>query len=151
MGPTTRLAIASAMVVAADQVSKMLAHAGLLGTGWVEPVVNPDLALGLAGGPSSAESLLGVATLVLAGLVLRRRLLTGRIGVLPAALVIGGSMGNLLDRAVYGSVRDFIAGPGMVFNVADVALLAGVLLAVQPFRARRGTARRASAVTGSAR
>lgn len=59
MGPMARLAIASAMVVVVDQATKALAHAGLLGTGWAEPLVNPDLALGLASGPGSAQLLLG--------------------------------------------------------------------------------------------
>jgi lipoprotein signal peptidase len=137
LGPTTRLAIASAVVVVLDQATKTLAHAGLLRTGWVGPVANRDLALGLAGGPWSAELLLGVVLLLLVGLALGRRLLTARTGVLPAALIIGGSLGNLLDRAVGGAVRDFIVGPGMVFNVADVALLVGVLLALLPLGASR--------------
>ena len=141
MGPTTRLVIASAMVVVIDQVTKSLAQAGLLGTGWVEPVVNPDLALGLASGGSSAELLLGVTLVVLVGLVLRRRLMSGRIGVLPAGLVVGGSLGNLLDRAVGGAVRDFIVGPGVVLNIADMALLVGVLLAILPLVAHPGAAR----------
>jgi len=141
MSPTTRLALASAMVAMSDQASKTLAHAGLPGSGWVDPVVNPELALGLAGGAPSDELLLGVVVLVLVGLVLRRRLMGGRIGLLPAALIIGGSLGNLLDRALSGGVRDFIAGPGMVFNVADVALLVGLLLAVLPLMASGGAAR----------
>jgi lipoprotein signal peptidase len=137
----TRLAIASTPVVALDQASKALAHAGLLGTGWVDPVVNADLALGLVGGAPSHELLLGVLVAVLVGLVLRRRLAAGRIGLLPAALIIGGSLGNLLDRALSGGVRDFIVGPGIVFNVADVALLVGVLLAVLPLVASNGASR----------
>jgi lipoprotein signal peptidase len=141
MGTPTRLTIASALVVLVDQVTKTLAQAGLLGSGWVEPVTNPDLALGLAGGTSSAELLLGVAILVLAGAAFRRGLRNGRIGLMPVALIIGGSLGNLLDRAASGAVRDFIAGPGMVFNVADVALLVGLLLAVLPLMASGGAAR----------
>jgi lipoprotein signal peptidase len=149
MGPTTRLAIAFATVVGLDQATKTLAHAGLLGTGWVEPMSNPDLALGLAGAPSSTELLLGFALLVLVGFALLRRLATGRIGVLPAALIIGGSLGNLLDRALGGAVRDFIVGPGLVFNVADVALLAGVLLAVLPLVVHLGARPPVPAVAGS--
>lgn len=49
------------------------------------------------------------------------------------ALVLGGAIGNLYDRAFHGMVRDFIfvhIGPleiwPWVFNVADVALVVGV-------------------------
>ena len=101
----------------------------------------PTLPWASSSGTSSAELLLGACLLVLACLVLRRRLPDGRIGLLPVALIIGGSLGNLLDRAAGGAVRDFITGPGLVFNIADVALLAGVLLAVLPLIVSSGATR----------
>jgi len=52
---------------------------------------------------------------------------------LSGGLMIGGALGNALDRAVYGYVVDFlnmsccgIANP-YVFNLADVFIFAGVL------------------------
>lgn len=62
-----------------------------------------------------------------------------------AALVIGGAIGNALDRVRLGYVVDFIhahAGAAFdypVFNVADVAVLAGVALLLFDV-ARRGDA-----------
>ncbi|MBC8514764.1 signal peptidase II [bacterium] len=48
---------------------------------------------------------------------------------LPAGLVLGGAMGNLLDRMVRGFVVDFIAlGDWPVFNVADAAVVTGIVL-----------------------
>ncbi len=47
---------------------------------------------------------------------------------LPAGLMLGGALGNLLDRARDGAVIDFIdpmAWPA--FNVADVCIVVGVL------------------------
>lgn len=52
-------------------------------------------------------------------------------------LALGGAIGNLVDRIRYGSVIDFIDWYGMykgrevhwpTFNVADIAIVAGVLL-----------------------
>ena len=46
-------------------------------------------------------------------------------------LVIGGALGNALDRAIYGAVADFFSLHAFgyywyVFNVADVAIVLGV-------------------------
>ena len=55
-----------------------------------------------------------------------------RIGLM---LAIGGALGNALDRALYGAVADFFhfywqGYSFYVFNIADVAITAGVLLLV---------------------
>ncbi len=74
---------------------------------------------------------------ILVLLVLLHRVLTRKtIGtwlVIAFAFVIGGGIGNLMDRIVYGSVTDFfqirlgIIKTG-IFNMADVAVTSGVLL-----------------------
>ena len=47
---------------------------------------------------------------------------------LPTGLLIGGAAGNLLDRAVEGSVTDFVDLPlWPAFNVADAAITIGVV------------------------
>jgi signal peptidase II len=46
-------------------------------------------------------------------------------------LLVGGGVGNLVDRARLGSVTDYIRNGGHAFNIADVAILVGgVLVAV---------------------
>jgi signal peptidase II len=64
------------------------------------------------------------------------------------ALIAGGALGNLIDRIRDGAVTDFIrwrAGDHVwpIFNVADVALLAGVVVLM--FASRTTSQRRASA------
>lgn len=58
-----------------------------------------------------------------------------RIGAVALGLVIGGAIGNGIDRAAYGAVVDFVliyvrtAGFSFnwyVFNLADAAIVAGV-------------------------
>jgi signal peptidase II len=40
--------------------------------------------------------------------------------------IVGGSLGNVIDRWFYGSVRDFLSiGWWPVFNVADMAIVSG--------------------------
>jgi len=55
------------------------------------------------------------------------RLAAGSIG-----LIIGGAIGNAIDRIVYGAVADFFSLHAFgyqwyVFNVADTAIVAGVV------------------------
>lgn len=48
---------------------------------------------------------------------------------LPLVLVASGGISNLLDRFIYGCVRDFITVPFWPsFNLADGAITMGVLL-----------------------
>ena len=50
---------------------------------------------------------------------------------LSLALQLGGAFGNLLDRLRLGAVTDFIdVGPWPVFNLADAAIVTGLLLLV---------------------
>jgi signal peptidase II len=118
--------LVSAAVVAVDQVGKALAGAGILAGPGIEPVTNPTLALGIAGSSAPVELVAGIVALV-AALFLMRRPGSRPAAALGTGLVVGGSLGNLLDRALLGSVRDFLVGPAIVYNPADVALVAGVL------------------------
>ena len=48
---------------------------------------------------------------------------------LPVGLVVGGALGNLADRIRIGAAIDFIDPPlWPAFNVADIAIVAGVAL-----------------------
>jgi signal peptidase II len=108
---------------------------GFLGTG-----------AGLGEGARGALFLWGDAlvTLAAAGAALSTRFPTGQsVGL---ALVAGGGLGNLIDRLTMGGwVVDFLnvgVGPLRtgIFNVADMAILAGVgLLLVGGRRASPGT------------
>jgi signal peptidase II len=44
-------------------------------------------------------------------------------------LIVGGSIGNMIDRLYYGGVRDFFSmGWWPVFNVADMAIVTGGIM-----------------------
>ncbi|ESW61286.1 MAG: peptidase A8 [Rhodobacter sp. CACIA14H1] len=62
-----------------------------------------------------------------------RRENAGRWAQISAGLLIGGALGNVIDRIVYGAVADFlnmsccgIENP-YAFNVADISIFAGAL------------------------
>nr|WP_169712192.1 signal peptidase II [Paracoccus contaminans] len=67
------------------------------------------------------------------------RVRPGTVGQVAAGLLIGGALGNVIDRLAYGAVADFLnmSLPGWrnpySFNVADIAIFAGALgLVFQP-------------------
>ncbi|MBN1458970.1 MAG: signal peptidase II [Armatimonadetes bacterium] len=57
---------------------------------------------------------------------------------IPLGLIVGGALGNLLDRLRLGAVVDFIdLQVWPVFNLADIAITVGILiLALEAFRRR---------------
>lgn len=77
--------------------------------------------------------LLVVLSLVAAlGLGIWMRRAGSRLLAVALGLIVGGALGNAIDRAVYGAVFDFVhlhAGrwSWYVFNVADAAIVAGVI------------------------
>jgi signal peptidase II len=94
-----------------------------------ENVRNKGVAFGLGGDISAA--LIGATIVLLLGLLAFVASRSGRgwHAWLPSALVIGGALGNLADRVREGAVIDFIDLPlWPTFNLADVAIVAGVLL-----------------------
>lgn len=75
-----------------------------------------------------------------------------RLHSLALGLILGGAAGNAVDRAAYGAVADFVllhAGSfeWYVFNIADAAIVVGVLLIL--YGAVRDRDGRASRRTGA--
>lgn len=79
-----------------------------------------------------------VVSLVVAGFILylATRTTSGQvIARVGFALIVGGALGNLIDRAVYGHVIDYIlfhtpVWSFAVFNLADVFISLGAVLVV---------------------
>lgn len=135
----------SAVVLILDQCSKLLADTMLV---LQQPVaVMPLVAIRKAYNTGAAFSFLsdaagwqrwffiGLALVVIAVLVTwLRRLPAGQTRTaLALALILGGAVGNLIDRVVYGYVIDFIdfyygSWHWPTFNIADSAIFIGAVL-----------------------
>jgi signal peptidase II len=60
---------------------------------------------------------------------------------LPVGLLVGGALGNLIDRIGGGSVTDFIKLPlWPAFNVSDIAITVGVFALLYVLEGRRSNA-----------
>jgi signal peptidase II len=125
-------------VIALDQLTKALVRSGLeigeqrdllLGVDLVH-VRNSGVAFGfLAGG--GAVLVAGTAIALLALLVFFAINSGRRLVWLPTGLLLGGALGNLIDRARDGNVTDFVKFPHFpAFNAADMAITFGVVALV---------------------
>jgi signal peptidase II len=112
-------------------------------------VRNTGVALGMFQGRNSF--FLGLAVVVAAGLwVFQRRTdPTHRLVHLAVGLQVGGAIGNMIDRVRLGHVVDFLSFKIFwpVFNVADAAIVMGVVLLMVHFWQAE---RRAEAATSAA-
>jgi signal peptidase II len=143
----TPIVVIAGAIVVLDQITK-LAALDRLAPGVAVPVVdgvlsltlvmNTGLAFGLLSGLPAAwrwlVALLSiVALIVLARVAVRVLAGGGWFARLSVALIFGGAVGNLIDRARFGAVVDFVDAHYRgyhwpAFNVADSAITVGVAL-----------------------
>jgi signal peptidase II len=141
-----RAGLVLAGVLAVDQLTKALVRSSLQ-VGERREVLpfldlvrvnNDGIAFGFLGG---GQALVVVAVAAaLGGLLVFFALHADRRLIwLPTGLLLGGALGNVLDRLRDGAVTDFIKVPHWpAFNVADVAITAGVVALVISLDAGRG-------------
>ncbi len=146
--PNARFAYAlAALLVVADQLSKwwIVGPVDLPSLGRI-PVLAPFFNLsmvwnrGVSFGLLRADADIGRWGLALfsiciaVGLGVWARTLDRKLPALAIGLVIGGAIGNVIDRIRLGAVIDFLDFSGLyfpwVFNVADMGVTVGVALLV---------------------
>ena len=130
------------LVVAADQLSKIWIRSNLApgeslpetGLFRLTHVHNTGASFGLFQDQSftlTIIALIGIAVLLLFALLFYRRFpfLDSSLGKPALGLLLGGTVGNLIDRLYLGYVTDFIdIGIWPVFNIADSAITVGAIL-----------------------
>ncbi|MEO8166478.1 MAG: signal peptidase II [Betaproteobacteria bacterium] len=150
----------SALLVALDQITKFVIQRVLV-PGESIDVLPPVVSLVLAYNPGAAFSFLAsaggwqryfflvialVASALITYMMMKHR--ADRFLCFSLSLVLGGALGNLIDRALYGKVVDFVlirwpGGPALLdpwpaFNLADSCITIGaVLLIWDSFRRSR--------------
>ena len=140
------IVIVSLVALLADQGTKQWARHSLRGNGFVEIVAdylaleyheNPGMAFGLGRNIPGARFIFIGISLVVLYFVWRAVRQIGkkqRVGDLAFGLVIGGAVGNLIDRIYIGRVVDFIimhwhkTYQWPAYNIADAELVVGIAL-----------------------
>jgi signal peptidase II len=134
--------VVALVVIVLDQLTKAWAVAAL-SDGPIQVVGTLRLLLVHNDGAAFSQGrgfgwLFGIAAVVVSGFLWARRdLFAGAWGQVGVGLVLGGALGNLIDRLVRGdrwlrgTVVDFIDLQWWpVFNVADIGVSVGVVLLV---------------------
>ena len=130
------------LVVVADQLIKLWIRSNLatgeslfeVGFFRLTRVHNTGAAFGLFQGQSfllTIIALVGVAALLLYAFFFHHKFpfLDNRLGKLALGLVLGGTVGNLIDRIYLGYVTDFIDfNFWPAFNIADSAIVVGIII-----------------------
>lgn len=134
-----RFGVLALVVLVLDQVTKAIVRASLDPRESVEVfpgfsfsrVANEGIAFGFFPGRQTAVAVLTLVALsaiaiALAGLVARNATVAAGAGML-----VGGSLGNLIDRLIHGAVTDFLDFERWpAFNVADCGITIGAVLIV---------------------
>ncbi|MBU0978365.1 MAG: signal peptidase II [Patescibacteria group bacterium] len=110
------------VVVLVDQVTK-----GLVELGWWGGVttINPGFAFGLGIESTVAQTIILALGWGLIGWILLTHFTKKYVYV---GLFLGGGLSNLIDRIIWGGVRDWLSVPlmGMQNNLADWAIAIGL-------------------------
>ena len=152
MAPWVRAAAVTAVVIALDQATKAIVRSnvalgdkdGVLPGVEIVHVRNEGVAFNqLGGGGTIVAIVVGVALVALLAYFathLHRPLVW-----LPTGMLLGGALGNIIDRIRDGAVTDFVKLPAWpAFNVADTSITFGVLVLLYVIeRPRDGAARHA--------
>lgn len=130
------------VVFVLDQASKAIALARLDAFAPVEitpflnlvVVWNPGVSFGMFGG-AGPHLLTGMALAITAVLLVWLWRVQTRWSAIAIGLVIGGAIGNVVDRLRFGAVFDFVDVHAMgyhwpAFNVADAGITVGAVLIV---------------------
>jgi signal peptidase II len=137
LGPWLRAGMVVVVVVVLDQLTKRAVETsitqgderGLLPGVELVNTRNRGVAFGfLPGSHLAVTILIGVALALL--LVYFARHSDRPLMWLPTGMLLGGALGNVLDRARHGSVTDFIKLPlgWPPFNLADASITLGIVL-----------------------
>lgn len=92
-------------------------------------ILNPGAAFGMFANKTTFFILVTIVLLLGVAIFYKYLKQEGKVAILALGMVVGGAIGNMIDRFRYGQVVDFLdfrIWP--IFNLADVAIVTGMAL-----------------------
>lgn len=131
--------ILAAIAVGLDQLTKYLfygkAATSIIGDFlWFESALNKGAAFSIFSSENMQVVFIvfsALASIIMLLLIVLKTFLKNKTEKVLVALILGGTIGNMIDRIMYGGVRDFIYLKFMnfaIFNVADMFITISVII-----------------------
>ncbi len=128
--------ICSAVIIGFDQLSKFLIYGStarsIIGNLlWFESTLNTGVAFSMFSGAGIVFIIISsLASALMLYLIISKKFLKTKCEKIIVGIILGGTIGNLIDRIIFQGVRDFIYLKFInfaIFNVADMAITLGVI------------------------
>ena len=118
------------LVVAVDAASKaaVVSWPQMSRLPFIYRIDNPSYTMGAGGAGGWYLPVLSAVAILVAIWWLVPVVRAGKLSPWPVGLAIGGALGNLGDRVLHGQVTDFLKTPWLIVNMADLAVLAGLVV-----------------------
>lgn len=129
-----------------DQMAKFVVRSLVVNGSWSMPllpgfmrfefVANRGASFGMGEGFGLAFAVLAIAVSVGIVWYINRADSLSKVELVGLGMVMGGAIGNMFDRLVYGYVTDFLCTEFIsfpVFNIADIGITCGVAIALVGF------------------
>lgn len=136
-----RIIIIGSVFILIDQLIKLLVRNTIMG---VEKVIIPNFfylsgvkntggAFSILSDNSIFLAFFSIIVIILLGMYIYKKKITSNIEMISYSILIGGIIGNLIDRILFGGVYDylgFIFGSYYypIFNLADCGIVIGIIL-----------------------
>lgn len=129
----------AAAVVAVDLLSKHFLYGkeavSVIGDFlWFESTLNKGAAFSIFSSENMQIAFIvfsALAALVMLMLIVTKAFLKNKAEKILVAMILGGTIGNMIDRIIYGGVRDFIYLKFInfaIFNVADMFITISIII-----------------------
>ena len=130
--------IICAIVIVLDQVTKVCLYGmscSLIGDFlWLESTLNTGASFGMLKNGTLFFIIFSIPMIALmVWLIISKKHNFGKFFKITLGILLGGTIGNLIDRIAFGGVRDFIYFKSInfaIFNVADIAITVATIMLV---------------------
>ena len=129
--------ILAGIVIILDQLTKFLIYGtparSIIGNLlWFQSTLNTGIAFSMFENLTWLFSIISaISSGIFVFLIINKNIIKNRSGKIILGIILGGTIGNLIDRIIYGGVRDFIYLKFMdiaIVNIADIAVTIGAIV-----------------------
>lgn len=127
--------VLSGIILVLDQLTKAFLYGksfSLIGDFiWIESTLNTGASFSMMKGQTTFFIIMTIPIIIAMIYIICSKKYLNRFNKICLGLILGGTIGNLIDRFIFAGVRDFIYLKFInfaIFNVADMAITIGTIM-----------------------